>query len=100
MIIGIVTSILLVLICILIHYETFRIMSSLLPGPSWIGLRGRIGTVVLACFAAYTIEVCSLPLLNGVAGIQSLGFADLVYFSAVTSSTIGIGDLFPMGAGS
>src|SRR5512143_3731372 len=41
MIIGMFSSVLLVLVCILVHYEALRIVSSQLPGPSWIGLRGR-----------------------------------------------------------
>jgi len=107
MIIGIVTSILLVLICILVHYEALRIVSSQLPGPSWIGLRGRMAGVVLACFAAHTIEVWLFAgayylladhfALGGVAGEQLIDFPDLVYFSVVTYSTIGFGDLYPIG---
>jgi hypothetical protein len=34
MIIGMASSVLLVLVCILVHYEALRIVSSLLPGPS------------------------------------------------------------------
>jgi ion channel len=107
MAIGIFTSILLVLICILIHYEALRIVSSLLPGPSWVGLRGRMAAVVLACFAAHTIEVWVFAgayylmadhfALGGVAGAQKVDFPDLVYFSVVTYSTIGFGDLYPIG---
>jgi hypothetical protein len=107
MFLGIVISILLVLICILVHYEALRIVSARLPGPDWIGLRGRMAAVVLACFAAHTIEVWIFAgsyylladhfALGRVAGEQQIDFPDLVYFSVVTYSTIGFGDLYPIG---
>ena len=63
--------------------------------------------VVLACFAAHTIEVWLFAgayylladhfALGGVAGEQLIDFPDLVYFSVVTYSTIGFGDLYPIG---
>jgi hypothetical protein len=107
MVIGIFTSILLVLVCILVHYEALRIVSSQLPGPAWIGLRGRMAAVVLACFAAHTIEVWLFAgayyfladhfAMGSIAGEQQIDFPDLVYFSVVTYSTIGFGDLYPVG---
>jgi hypothetical protein len=107
MFIGMAVSSLLVLVCILIHYEVLRVVSSLLPGPDWMGLRGRMGLVVLACFAAHTVEVWVFAggyyfladhfALSGVAGEKEIDFPDLVYFSVVTYSTIGFGDLYPVG---
>lgn len=107
MIIGIITSIGLVVVAILIHYEALRIISSLLPGPAWLGLRGRMLFVVLACFAAHTIEVWTFAgayylfanrfAFGSVDGVREAGFVDLVYFSVVTYSTIGYGDLYPVG---
>lgn len=107
MIIGMFSSVLLVLICILVHYEALRIVSSQLPGPSWIGLRGRMLAVVAACFLAHTIEVWIFAVayyflsdhfsLGAIAGERQIDFSDLVYFSAVTYSTIGFGDLYPIG---
>jgi hypothetical protein len=82
-------------------------VSARLPGPDWIGLRGRMAAVVLACFAAHTIEVWIFAgsyylladhfALGRVAGEQQIDFPDLVYFSVVTYSTIGFGDLYPIG---
>ncbi|MFZ5791518.1 MAG: potassium channel family protein [Pseudomonadota bacterium] len=107
MIIGIVSSIVLVIVSILIHYEALRIVSALLPGPAWLGLHGRMLLVVLACFAAHTVEVWTFAgayylfadhfAFGSVAGEHEIGFVDLVYFSVVTYSTIGYGDLYPIG---
>lgn len=108
MIIGIVTSILLVPICILIHYETFRILSLFVTRAFLDRLarahRGRRSRLLrrphdrsLGLYRWFYL-LADRFVLNGVAGVQPLGFADLVYFSVVTYSTIGIGDLFPVGA--
>ena len=106
-IIGMASSVLLILVCILVYYETLRIVSSLLPGPSSIGLRGRMLAVVAACFAAHTIEAWIFAgacyfladhfTLGSILGERQINFSDLVYFSAVTYSMIGFGDLYAIG---
>jgi hypothetical protein len=105
---AMVCALLLVLLTILIHYEVLRITSehlTELPIPP----RFRIVVVVLAAFAAHTIEVWLYALayyvLSGQLGMGELrslegpvGFPDFIYFSASTFSTIGYGDIAPHGA--
>jgi hypothetical protein len=99
-------SALLVLMTILIHYEVLRITSEHLadlPVPP----RARIVAVVVAAFAAHTIEVwlyggaywlLTLNLGLGSFGGQPpvTGFQDCLYFSAVTFTSLGLGDLYPV----
>jgi len=91
---------------ILVHYEVLRLMSVHVPSLP-IAVRLKVLTVVLGCFVAHTIEVwlyAGAFLLIYKAGLGSLKgeveehFADFLYFSATSYSTMGIGDVYPAGA--
>ena len=91
---------------ILVHYEVLRLMSAYVPGLP-IAVRLKVLVVVLGCFVAHTIEVWLYALaylLIDRAGIGSLqgqvdeSFADFLYFSATSYSTLGFGDVYPTGA--
>ena len=88
------------------HYEALRMMSVYVPS-LLIAVRLKVLTVVLGCFVAHTIEVwlyAGAFLLIYKAGLGSLKgeveehFADFLYFSATSYSTMGIGDVYPSGA--
>jgi hypothetical protein len=96
----------LVTINILVHYEVLRLMSAYVPNLP-IAVRLKVLTVVLGCFVAHTIEVwlyAGAFLVIYKAGLGSLQgqveehFADFLYFSATSYSTMGIGDVYPAGA--
>jgi hypothetical protein len=104
MIPAMVASTVLVLVTILIHYEALRFTSdhlSMLPLPP----RARILVVVIAAFAAHTVEVWLYGLayflsievfgLGGFGGLPAGGFEDSLYFSAVTYTSLGLGDYYP-----
>jgi hypothetical protein len=91
---------------ILVHYEMLRLMSAYVPNIP-IAVRFKVLVVVLGCFVAHTIEVWLYALaylLIDRAGIGSLqgqvdeSFADFLYFSATSYSTLGFGDVYPTGA--
>jgi hypothetical protein len=91
---------------ILVHYEALRLMSIYVPSLP-IAVRLKVLIVVLGCFVAHTIEVwlyAGAFLLIYKAGLGSLKgqveehFADFLYFSATSYSTMGIGDVYPAGA--
>ena len=97
-------STLLVVACILIHYEVLRLTSDhLIQLP--VTPRARILVVVIACFAAHTLEVwlygvayfLSIEIfgLGGFGGQPVAGFEDSLYFSAVTYTSLGLGDYYP-----
>ncbi len=97
----------LVALTIACHYEALRLTSALLPRLGFIGPRGRVVVVVFACFAAHTAEVWlyafGYHFLHGVAGLGTFGgafggsLADAVYFSVVTYTSLGFGDVYPLG---
>jgi hypothetical protein len=102
---ALVLSTLLVASCIVIHYEVLRFMSIAIPTLK-IAVRLRVLLVVMGCFVAHTIEVWLYAfayLLLEITGQGSLKghveekFADFLYFSATSYSTLGIGDVYPTG---
>jgi len=104
MIPAMVAATLLVVATILIHYEVLRVTSDHLlnlPLPP----RPRILIVVMAAFVAHTAEVWLYALaywafielfhLGGFGGQSVAGFEDSLYFSAVTFTSLGLGDYYP-----
>ena len=107
MIPAVMASTILVPATVFIHYEALRLVGDLLPGPENIGLRWRMMAVVLACFVAHSAEVwlCAvayyvfdevLP-LGHFAGLTEGTFIDYVYYSGVTYTSLGLGDIAPIG---
>ena len=105
MLLAMAVTVILVALTILVHYEILRVTSahlSELPIPP----HGRIIVVVGAAFLAHTIEVWLyggaywlLVFRLGLAGFggQSVtDFEDALYFSAVTYTSLGFGDLYPV----
>jgi Ion channel len=88
---------------IFVHYEALRLMSVHVPSLP-IAVRLKVLTVVLGCFVAHTIEVWlyagafSLIYKTGLGSLKGEveeHFADFLYFSATSYSTMGIGDVYP-----
>ena len=95
----------LVVATILVHYEALRLASLHLPDIP-VPSRFRIIFAVLAAFAAHTLEVwlygVAYWVMSGHFGFGTLkgpeggvGFEECVYFSVVTFSSVGFGDLYP-----
>jgi hypothetical protein len=91
---------------ILVHYEVLRLTSAVIPDLAGIRPRGRVVVVVFACFAAHTIEVWLFAVayylfvdvlgLGGFGGIHHGTLVDYVYFSVVTYTSLGFGDVYPV----
>jgi hypothetical protein len=102
------TTVLLVVGCVLLHYETLRLLSYMLL--RFHGKRRRrILLLVLALVGLATLEIWLFGLgyywllsnpgygaLHGPGRIDE--FLDYVYFSAVIHTTLGLGDLVPSGS--
>ena len=106
MLIALTLSAILVIFSIFVHYEMLRILSVFVPELRFAG-RVKVLLVVLGCFLAHTIEVWFYAIsykLIDMAGLGSLKgqlhdhFADFLYFSATSYSTLGLGDVYPTGA--
>ncbi|SEL99140.1 potassium channel family protein [Halomonas daqiaonensis] len=95
-----------VVACILLHYEvSLRLWQGLEQSQST--LRRRFLKLTFGLFAAHVTEIwifavamallAEHPLAGGLSGIGAVNFLDYVYFSAITYTTLGYGDLFPTG---
>jgi hypothetical protein len=105
MLLALLFSVVLVVACVLIHYEVLRFTSTLL-GRLTMPPRPRILIVMIAVFLAHALEVgmyAAAYLLAVHLGIGSLGgtlehhFNDYLYFSTQTYSSLGFGDIYPFG---
>lgn len=99
-------SALLVTINIFVHYEVLRFLSAYVPELG-LAVRVKVLVVVLGCFVAHTAEVWLYALAYMLISRTGLGslqgqieghFADYLYFSATSYSTLGFGDVYPVGA--
>jgi hypothetical protein len=106
MIAAAVTVTILVALTILVHYEILRLASVLIPKERHVRPRFRVVLVVFACFAAHMIEVWLFAIayylfvevlgLGGFGGVHQGALIDYVYFSAVTYTSLGLGDVYPI----
>jgi hypothetical protein len=107
MLLAMFASTVLVLATILVHYEVLRLTSRHLADLD-IPPRFNILVVVVAAFFAHTIEVWLYGVgywllydqfgLGTFGGLEKVdGFDDCLYFSAVTYTSLGLGDLYPVG---
>ena len=97
----------LVLACVLLHYETMSILTGWLTRLGGMRRR-RMLVLMFVLLSAHVLEIWifgaglfGLAQIHGtgwVAGHGPHGLPDYVYFSAVVYSTLGLGDLVPVGA--
>jgi hypothetical protein len=102
---GLVTGIA-VVACVLVHYEGLRLLSDKLPTPRHHHRR-RIIILILSLLMLHVIEVWifggAYYLLLHQQGFGEIvnadgpSFVDCVYFSASVFTTVGFGDLYPVG---
>jgi hypothetical protein len=96
-----------VALAVLVHYEGLRWMSQMLSRLPALRRRkvlfGVYGVVLLHVteiwlFGVATWLLLKVPHAGLIAGSPTGNFLDAIYLSAITFSTVGFGDLSPMGA--
>ncbi len=96
-----------VLACVLLHYEAFSLLTRALAGLHGQVRRRRILLLIFGLLALHIVEIWVFAFgyfvlvdagdfsrVQGAGG----GLLDLVYFSAVVYTTLGLGDMIPLGA--
>lgn len=106
MLFAIFFSLMLIAFTTVIHYEVLRGLYARLPGIH-IPSRTKLLVVVFTAFVAHAVEIglygvvlCGLIRYVGVGGLKGPNGATLLnclYFSAETYSSLGFGDLIPVG---
>ena len=91
----------------LIHYEGLKVLNEFLPRLQWVPTRAKLLVVLLAAIASHLTQIVLFALvyyhlrgtfdLGGFAGQTDDGFATYLYFSAEAYTTLGLGDVYPLG---
>ena len=109
LVVVMVVSVFTVLATVLIHYEALNLITRYIH-PRFSQPRRQMIAVILAIFTAHTLEVWlyalayyALDQLTPVSDIVDIadnvtqGFLDYLYFSTVSYTSLGLGDLYPVG---
>ena len=104
---AMVLTALLVFVTVMIHYEVMRGIDSFLPRVHFLHSRLKVLVVIFGVFLAHTIEVWVFALayyysnhflgLGAYMGDTSGHIFDAVYFSVVVYTSLGFGDIQPVG---
>jgi hypothetical protein len=106
MLIALLTSVLLVMLAVLVHYQILHRLSLLLPN---IKIRPQFHTViaVLGALVAHVLEVwifaigydflTAIELTGSLTGSFTGTILDCGYYSFVTYTSLGFGDIIPVG---
>lgn len=91
---------------VLIHYEVLRITGKMLPDLP-IRARQRVLVVIVACLIGHILEVglyaaafatlMQFPRFGSIAGLFDGTVTDYFYFSLTSYTTLGIGEVHPVG---
>lgn len=103
-----IVSIALMLISTLIHYEALSLLKAGLGKVRIVPQRAKVLVVVLGAMASHFLQVLVFAaayfLLRDKFGLGTFGgefqdyFASFLYFSTETYTSLGIGDIYPLGA--
>ena len=102
---GLITAVV-VVVCVLTHYEGLRLLSDRLPAPAHHHRR-RIIFLILSLLFMHVIEIwlfggayfvlLSFDNFGALKGATDANFFDCIYFSASVYTTVGFGDIVPIG---
>lgn len=106
MITALALAVTLVATTFVVHYKALRISSGLLPQVP-VNLQARVLIVISLAFLAHMIEIVLYAVayavsvewlgLGGFGGMPVESALDYLYFSIVTYTSLGLGDVFPQG---
>jgi hypothetical protein len=104
--ITVLVTIVAVVICVTIHYEGLRFLSDKLPIPKQHHRR-RIILLIVSMMMLHIIEIWifgisyffsqELDGFGAFVGVEEMGILDCVYYSASVFTTLGFGDIIPVG---
>ena len=99
-------TVLAVVVCVTLHYEGLRLLSDKLPMPKHHHRR-RIILLIICLLLLHSLEIwvfglCYFGLENFTGfgeflGNSHMGLLDCIYYSATVFTTLGFGDIVPIG---
>lgn len=109
MIVAMIAIIVLLALCLLVHYEALRLISLVIPKLTMMPPRLRMLAAMGGIIAAHTVEIWIFAgayyflehqlHIGSFAGQVDLvmTFSEYLYFSTVSYTTLGLGDIYPTG---
>ncbi len=104
--VGLMISGMVVTLCVILHYEALRFLSRAVG----VHVHKRIGVliVMLGLLLAHVLEIVIFALgymlmqhsvnMGHITGLDEASLFDFIYYSSVVYTTVGFGDLLPVGA--
>ena len=99
---------LLIVVCSLIHYEALSAMKTFLGRITFVPRRAKILVVILGAMCSHLMQILvfatAYHFLRDKFGLGSFGgnfqdsFSGFLYFSTETYTSLGFGDIYPLGA--
>lgn len=106
MLVVVLACLLLVVATTVLHYEVLRLLNLRLPALN-VPNRAKLLVVMFAAFVAHAVEMAIYGLAlfaliawlgaGNLSGATGFGLATCLYFSAETYTSLGFGDLTPIG---
>jgi hypothetical protein len=100
-------SLLLILSSAFVHYEALGLLNTRLPGMTLIPRRAKVLAALLGAMVSHCCHICLFAvayfLLDDRFGLGRFGgkfgnvFSSFLYFSTETYTSLGFGDIFPLG---
>lgn len=105
LLLAMISCVVMVAITVMTHYEALRLITDVLLPHLRMRPRRQMIVVIFAVFLAHTVEVwlfafayaisLRIPAMGTFRGDINGGLVDLMYYSAITYTSLGLGDIYP-----
>lgn len=93
--------------CVLIHYETLRMLNDRIPKAGNVSTRAKVLVAMVGALCSHLVQIAVFALafwllkdkfgMGGFGGTFEDSLASFLYFSSETYTTLGFGDIYPTG---
>ncbi len=98
----------LVLACVLIHYETLRLLNDRVSNLKIVSMRAKVLVALVGAMCSHLVQIAAFALaywllkdkfgMGGFGGVFEDSLSSFLYFSSETYTTLGFGDIYPTGS--
>jgi hypothetical protein len=98
----------LVAACVLIHYETLRLLNDRVPKVGIASTRAKVLVALVGAMCSHLVQIAVFAIaywllrdslgMGGFGGTFEDSLASFLYFSSETYTTLGFGDIYPTGS--
>jgi hypothetical protein len=101
-------ALLLVSACVLMHYETLRLLNDHVPKVTIASTRAKVLVALVGALISHVLQIAVFALaywllrdtfgMGGFGGTFEDSLSSFLYFSSETYTTLGFGDIYPTGS--